>query len=86
MSTTTSCQAERKRFALSADVSQLRTSLGPDKIENMMLLKLNSHLIPGLAKILQHVAAVKANCDAGAAASVAAQNAAAGKVISVEEA
>ena len=71
-STTTSCQAERKCSALWADVTQLRTSLGPDKIENMMLLKLNSHLIPGLAEVLQDVAALKANCDTGAAASVAA--------------
>ena len=84
---TTSCQAERNNFsALSAVVSQLRTSLGTDKIETMMLLKLNSHLIPGLAKVLQDVAALKANCDVEAAASVAAQNAAAGKVISVDEA
>ena len=62
--------------ALSAVVSPLRTSVGPDNIENMMLLKLISHLIPGLVENLQHVAALKANCDAEPAASVAAQNAA----------
>ena len=83
---TTSCQAERNFSALSAVVSQLRTSLGADKIEKMMLLKLNSHLIPGLAEVLQDVAALKANCDAEAAASVAAQNAAAGEIISVDRA
>ena len=49
----------------------------------MMLLKLNSHLIPGLAEVLQKVAALKANCDTEAAASVEAQNASAGEVIVV---
>ena len=49
-----------------------------------MLLELNSRLIPRLAKVLQHVDALKANCDAEAAASVAAPNAAAGEAISVE--
>ena len=49
----------------------------------MMLLKLNSHLIPGLAEVLKEVAALKANCDAETAASVEAQNATAAEVIFV---
>ena len=72
--------------ALSAVVSQLCTSLRPDRIDNIMLLKLISHSIPGLAEVFQDVAVLKANCDAEAAASVAAQNAAAVEVISVEKA
>ena len=51
-----------------------------------MLLKLILHLIPGIAEVLQDVAALKANCDALAAASAAARNAPDGEVISVEEA
>ena len=75
---------KRTSLLFSAVVSRLRTSRGPDKIENMMLLKLNPHLIPRLAEVLQDIAALKANRDAEAAASVAAQNAAVGEVISVE--
>ena len=52
----------------------------------MPLFQLNSHLIARLAKVLEDAAALNASCDAEAAASVAAQNAAAGEVISVEDA
>ena len=82
----TSCQPERDVSALSAVVIQLRTSLWPDKKDSMTLLKLISHLIPGLAEVLQDVAALKANCDAEAAESDAAQNAATCEVFHVEEA
>ena len=51
--------------------------------EEIILLKLNSHLIPGLDEVFQEVAALKANHKAEAAASVEAQNAAAAEVIVV---
>ena len=43
------------------------------------------HLVPGVAEVFQDAAALKANCDAEAAACVAAQTAAVGDVISVAE-
>ena len=57
----------------------------PRKGQNreMMLLKLNSQLIRGLAEVLKEVAALEANCDAETAASVEAHNATAGEVIVV---
>ena len=83
--TTTSCQAKRNFSALSAVVSH-PSGQTKSTIINMMLHKVISCLIPGVAEVLQDVAAWKVNCDAEAVAFIAAQTAAAGEVISVDEA
>ena len=66
----TSCQAERNFSALSALLSDQRGGLSPRKVEMMMLLKLNQHLIPGLKYVLREV--------------VDLQKATAGNVVSLE--
>ena len=72
---TTSCQAERNFSALKHVVSDMRAGTLPHKVEKMLLLRLNRHLIPGFAEVVKQLEALKAKCDAHAAVSVAAQNA-----------
>ena len=45
---TTSCQAERNFSALKRVVSDMQAGTLPHKVEKMLLLRLNRHLIPGL--------------------------------------
>ena len=52
---TTSCQAERNFSSLKLVVSDLRASLGAEKIEKILFLRLNSHLIPGLGKVVREL-------------------------------
>ncbi|CAM9970799.1 unnamed protein product, partial [Ascophyllum nodosum] len=47
---TTSCQAERNFSALKKVLSDMRASTLARKTEEMLLLRLNSHLIPGFAR------------------------------------
>ncbi|CAM9349337.1 unnamed protein product, partial [Pylaiella littoralis] len=72
---TTSCQAERNFSALKQVLSDMRAGTLPRKIEQMLLLRLNRHLIPGFAKVERELAALKARHDANAKAAVAAQQA-----------
>jgi len=46
----TSCQAERNFSSLSLTYDELRSSLDPENIEMLMFLKLNSVLIPEVAR------------------------------------
>ena len=72
----TSCQAER-------NFSALKHTL-PHKVEKMLLLRLNRHLIPGFAEVVRQLEALKAKCDVHAAViSVAAQNAREGDFVHV---
>ena len=49
----TSCQPERNFSALSLTLERLRTVLASWKIEMMMFLRLNRHIIPEFAKVLE---------------------------------
>lgn len=49
----TSCQPERNFSALSLTLERLRTMLASWKIEMMMFLRLNRHIIPEYAKVLE---------------------------------
>ena len=42
----TSCQAERKSSALSATQDSLRNAMAADKVEEIMLLRLNQSIFP----------------------------------------
>ena len=55
----------------------------PHKVEKMLLLRLNRHLIPGFAEVVKQLEALKAKCDVHAAVSVAAQNASEGDFVHV---
>ena len=46
----TSCQAERNFSSLALTFTELRASLDPETIEMLMFLKLNSDLIPEVAR------------------------------------
>ena len=80
---TTSCQAERIFSALKHVVSDMRAGTLPHKVEKMLLLRLNRHLIPGFAEVVKQLEALKAKCDVHAAVSVAAQNAREGDFVHV---
>lgn len=80
---TTSCQAERNFSALKHVVSDMRAGTLPHKVEKMLLLRLNRHLIPGFAEVVKQLEALKAKCDVHAAVSVAAQNAREGDFVHV---
>ena len=60
---TTSCQAERNFSSLKLVVSDLRASLGAEKIEKILFLMLNSHLIPGLGKVVRELESLKEERD-----------------------
>ncbi|CAM9735456.1 unnamed protein product [Pylaiella littoralis] len=80
---TTSCQAERNFSALKQVLSDMRAGTLPRKIEQMLLLRLNRHLIPGFAKVEQELAALKARHDANAKAVVAVQQAREGSTVTL---
>ena len=44
-------------------VSDLRASLGAEKIEKILFLRLNSHLIPGLGKVVRELESLKEERD-----------------------
>ena len=67
---TTSCQAERKFCSLKLVVSDLRASLGAEKIEKILFLKLNRHLIPGLGKVVRELESLKEERDGAADAAI----------------
>ena len=80
---TTSCQAERNFSALKQVLSDMRAGTLPRKVEQMLLLRLNRHLIPGFAKVEQELAALKARHDANAKAVVAVQQAREGSTVTL---
>ena len=83
---TTSCQAESNFSAIKRVlISDMRTGILAHKTENMLLLRLNRHLIPGYARVEQELEALKVKWDAQEAASVAAQNARAGTVVNLSQ-
>ena len=47
----TSCQAERNFAILNCTLDNLRTGLAVDKVEQLMLLRLNKQLIPEIASL-----------------------------------
>ena len=47
----TSCQAERNFSILNCTLDNLRTGLAVDKVEQLMLLRLNKQLIPEIASL-----------------------------------
>ena len=53
------------------------------KTEKMLLLRLNRHFFPGLGRVEQELEVLNVQRDAQEAASVAAQNARAGKVVNL---
>ena len=63
---TTSCQAERNFSSLKLVVSDLRASLGAEKIEKILFLRLNRHLIPGLGKVVRELESLKEERDGAA--------------------
>ena len=81
---TTSCQAERNFSALKQVLSDMRAGTLPRKIEQMLLLRLNRHLIPGFAKVERELAALKAKHDANAKAVVAVQQAREGNTVTLD--
>ena len=81
---TTSCQAERNFSALKQVLSDMRAGTLPRKIEQMLLLMLNRHLIPDFAKVERELAALlKARHDANAKAAVAVQQAREGSTVTL---
>ena len=66
---TTSCQAERNFSSLKLVVSDLRASLGAEKIEKILFLRLNRHLIPGLGKVVRELESLKEERDGAADAA-----------------
>ena len=66
---TTSCQAERNFSFLKLVVSDLRVSLGAEKIEKILFFRLNRHLIPGLGKIIRELESLKEERDGAADAA-----------------
>ena len=62
----------------------MRAGTLPHKVEKMLLLRLNRHLIPVFfAEVVKQLEALKAKCDVHAAVSVAAQNAREGDFVHV---
>ena len=47
-------------------MSDLRASLGAEKIEKILFLRLNSHLIPGLDKVVRELESLKEERDGAA--------------------
>lgn len=74
----TSCQAERNFSALKLVVSDLRASTSPAKVEKIVFLRLNGHLIPGLDMVLKEWDALKDERKSNKEAAADAKNAAAG--------
>ena len=70
---TTSCQAERDFSALKQVLSDMRAGTLAHKTENMLLPRLNRHLIPGFARVEQELEALKVKWDTQEAASFASQ-------------
>ena len=66
---TTSCQAERNFSSLKLVVSDLRASLGAEKTEKILFLRLNRHLIPGLGKVVRELESFKEQRDGAADAA-----------------
>mmetsp|Transcript_9871 Transcript_9871/g.29027 ORF Transcript_9871/g.29027 Transcript_9871/m.29027 type:complete len:261 (-) Transcript_9871:89-871(-) len=77
----TSCQAERNFSSLSLTYDELRSSLDPENIEMLMFLKLNSVLIPEVARWRETEQAFKERQQkaAAAAATAAAKSSAAAR-------
>ena len=63
----------------------MRAGTLPRKIEQMPLLRLNMHLIPGFAKVERELTALKAKHDAMAQAAVAAQQAREGNTVTLDK-
>ena len=61
----TSCEAERNFSALALTASDLRSSLSPDKIKQMLFLRQNGDLIPEVGKYQREMACLKERCLAG---------------------
>ena len=61
----TSCEAERNFSALALTASNLRPSLSPGKIREMLFLRLNGDLIPEVGKFWRETARLKEKCLAG---------------------
>ena len=66
---TTSCQVKRIFSPLKLVVSDLRASLGAEKIEKILFLRLNRHLIPGLGKVVRELESLKEERDGAADAA-----------------
>ena len=47
-------------------MSDLRASLGAEKIEKSLFLRLNSHLIPGLGNVVRELESLKEERDGAA--------------------
>ena len=85
---TTSCQAERNfsrksNFSLKQVLCDMRAGTLPRKIGQMLLIRLNRHLIPDFAKVERELAALKARHDANAKAAVAVQQAREGSTVTL---
>ena len=74
----TSCQAERNFSALKLVVSDLHSHTSPAKVEKTIFLRLNTHLVPGLGKVLRDLDALTAERKSNKEAAVDAKNATAG--------
>ena len=80
---TTSCQAERIFSSLKLVVSDLRASLGAEKSEKILFLRLNGHLIPGLGKVVRELESLKGERDGAADAAFIAETTAAASIYCV---
>lgn len=59
-----SCQAERNFSALSTTLDGLRAHMDPDKVEKMMLIRLNAGLIPEVRAYRAATAMIEADARA----------------------
>ena len=67
-------------------MSDLRASLGAEKIEKILFLRLNRHLIPGSGKVVRELESLKEERDGAAdAAFIAKTTAVASIALSVEQ-
>ena len=70
---TTSYQVERNLSALTLAVSDLRANMSLTKVDQILFLRRNRQLIPGLGEVLTKWDILKNKRDAKAAESVAAK-------------
>ena len=64
-------------------MSDLRASLRAEKIEKILFLRLNRHLIPGLGKVVRELESLKGERDEAADAAFIAKNSTAAAVASI---
>ncbi|CAN0402011.1 unnamed protein product [Scytosiphon promiscuus] len=77
----TSCQAERTFSALAHLISHLRCNMLPSKVERMMLIRLNRHLVAEVRELDAAVAKARATATKTAQSAQVAQESRANKTV-----